>query len=47
MKEARDELTTGVKDGMKALVMEPLYGFKEGVSCDGGRHFYRDPDNQT
>ncbi|AFR96358.2 UDP-glucose,sterol transferase [Cryptococcus neoformans C23] len=29
LKEARDELTTGVKDGMKALVMEPLYGFKE------------------
>lgn len=35
LKEARDELTTGVKDGMKALVMEPLYGFKERVSCDG------------
>lgn len=35
MKEARDELTTGVKDGMKALVMEPLYGFKEGGPVGG------------
>lgn len=39
LKEARDEITTGMKDGMKALVMEPMHGLKEGVSCNDGCDF--------
>ncbi|KIR68296.1 UDP-glucose,sterol transferase [Cryptococcus bacillisporus CA1873] len=35
LKEARDEITTGMKDGMKALVMEPMHGLKEGGPIGG------------
>ncbi|KIR31610.1 UDP-glucose,sterol transferase [Cryptococcus deuterogattii MMRL2647] len=35
LKEARDEITAGVKDGMKALVMEPMHGLKEGGPIGG------------
>lgn len=44
LKEARDEITAGVKDGMKALVMEPMHGLKEGVSRNDGLRFYKYTD---